>query len=171
MASSFSCPVISVPRSSSRSNATHSIGELKNLNFLNPKKWKTRFLGLKFEWNLSVNTLRSGTDYCWLYCGETACFKKSCRRKKCATRTFFIISSQDPIFLPITGTKISNIVAKITFFNYFYLFTKGQTNSRLFFQAHVSSKNWAKKFDFNTCRLVIICFLEESKGTKQTLRN
>ena len=25
-------------------------------------------LGLKFEWNLSVNTDRSGTDYCWLYC-------------------------------------------------------------------------------------------------------
>ena len=25
-------------------------------------------LGLKFEWNLSVNTERSGTDYCWLYC-------------------------------------------------------------------------------------------------------
>ena len=48
----------------------------------------------------------------WL--GETACFKKSCRRKKCAARTFFIISRQDPIFIP-TGTKISNIVAKITF--------------------------------------------------------
>ena len=27
------------------------------------------FLGLKFEWNLSVNTERSGPDYCWLYCG------------------------------------------------------------------------------------------------------
>ena len=26
------------------------------------------FLGLKFEWNLSVNTERSETDYCWLYC-------------------------------------------------------------------------------------------------------
>ena len=26
------------------------------------------FLGLKFEWNLGVNTVRSGTDYCWLYC-------------------------------------------------------------------------------------------------------
>ena len=31
---------------------------------------KTLFvLGLKFEWNLSVNTERSGPDYCWLYCG------------------------------------------------------------------------------------------------------
>ena len=29
---------------------------------------KQFFLGLKFEWNLSVNTWRSGTDYCWLYC-------------------------------------------------------------------------------------------------------
>ena len=28
---------------------------------------KTFFLGLKFEWNLSVNTERLGTDYCWLY--------------------------------------------------------------------------------------------------------
>ena len=28
------------------------------------------FLGLNFEWNLSVSTVRSGTDYCWLYCGE-----------------------------------------------------------------------------------------------------
>ena len=28
---------------------------------------KTFFLGLKFEWNLSVNIWRSGTDYCWLY--------------------------------------------------------------------------------------------------------
>jgi hypothetical protein len=38
-------------------------------NFLNPKKWKKQFffLGLKFEWNLSVNTWRSGTDCCWLY--------------------------------------------------------------------------------------------------------
>jgi hypothetical protein len=25
-------------------------------------------IGLKFEWNLSVNTERSGKDYCWLYC-------------------------------------------------------------------------------------------------------
>ena len=29
---------------------------------------KPFFFGLKFEWNLSVNTERSGTDYCWLYC-------------------------------------------------------------------------------------------------------
>ena len=29
---------------------------------------KPFFLGLKFERNLSVNTVRSGTDYCWLYC-------------------------------------------------------------------------------------------------------
>ena len=33
---------------------------------------KPFFLGLKFEWNLSVNTERSGTDYCWLYCGLCA---------------------------------------------------------------------------------------------------
>ena len=31
---------------------------------------KPFFLGLKLEWNLSVNTERSGTDYCWLYCGR-----------------------------------------------------------------------------------------------------
>jgi len=30
------------------------------------------FLVLNFEWNLSVNTVRSGTDYCWLYCGRGA---------------------------------------------------------------------------------------------------
>ena len=39
---------------------------------------KTIFLGLKFEWNLSVNTERSGTDYCWLYCGKNARDQKVC---------------------------------------------------------------------------------------------
>ena len=32
------------------------------------KQKKNIFLGLKFEWNLSVNIWGSGTDYCWLYC-------------------------------------------------------------------------------------------------------
>ena len=39
------------------------------LIFWTRKSEKTGFfLGLTFEWNLSVNTWRSGTDYCWLYC-------------------------------------------------------------------------------------------------------
>ena len=34
---------------------------------MSPKKWKNQvFLGLKFEWNLSVNTWRSGPDICVL---------------------------------------------------------------------------------------------------------
>ena len=43
---------------------------------------KTIFLGLKFEWNLSVNTERSGTDYCWLYCAKYAAYE-------CLIFTFF----------------------------------------------------------------------------------
>ena len=48
--------------------------------------------------------------------------------------------------------------------------TKGRTNSKLFFQADVSSKKQTNKFDFTTCRLVSVCFLEESGDTKKTFR-
>ena len=43
---------------------------------------------------------------------------------------------------------------------------KGQTNSKLFFQANISSKKGTNKFDFTTCRLVFVGFLEESEDTK-----
>ena len=36
--------------------------------------------------------------------------------------------------------------------------TKGQTNSKWFFQAEVSSKKQTNKFDFTTCRLVFVRF-------------
>ena len=48
--------------------------------------------------------------------------------------------------------------------------TKGQTNSK-FFQADVSSKKRTNKFDFTTCQLVFVRFLEESEDTKKTFRN
>ena len=40
--------------------------------------------------------------------------------------------------------------------------TKGQKNSKWFFQADISSKTRMNKFDLTTCRLVFIRFLEES---------
>ena len=48
---------------------------------------------------------------------------------------------------------------------------KGQTNSKLFFQADVSSKKKTSKSDFTTCRLVFVRFLEESEDNKETFRN
>ena len=48
---------------------------------------------------------------------------------------------------------------------------KGQTNSKWFFQADVSSKKRMNKFVFTTCRLVFVHFFEESKDTKKTFRN
>ena len=38
---------------------------------------------------------------------------------------------------------------------------KGQTKSKWFFQADVSSKKWTKEFNFTTMRLVFVRFLEE----------
>ena len=40
-----------------------------------------------------------------------------------------------------------------------------------FFQADVSSKKRMNKFDFTTCRLVFIRFLEEIEDIKKTFRN
>ena len=48
--------------------------------------------------------------------------------------------------------------------------TKGQTNSKWFFQAEVSYKKRMNKFDFTTCRLdVFVRFLEESEDTKKDI--
>ena len=50
--------------------------------------------------------------------------------------------------------------------------TKGQTNSKWFFQDNVSSKKWTNKFDFTTTtRLVFVRFLEETEDTKKLFQN
>ena len=49
--------------------------------------------------------------------------------------------------------------------------TKGQTKSKWFFQADVSSKKQTNKFNFTTMRLVFVYFLEEIEDTKNTFRN
>ena len=46
---------------------------------------------------------------------------------------------------------------------------KGQTNSKWFFKADVSSKKRMNKFNFTTCQLVFVRFLEESEDTKKTI--
>ena len=46
------------------------------------------------------------------------------------------------------------------------LHTKGQTNSKTFFQDSVSSKKRTNEFDFTTMRLVFVRFLEEIDDTK-----
>ena len=48
---------------------------------------------------------------------------------------------------------------------------KGQTNSKWFFQTDVSSKKRMNKFNFISCRLVFVRFLEESEDNKNTFRN
>ena len=48
---------------------------------------------------------------------------------------------------------------------------KGQKISKLFFQVNVSSKKRTNKFNFTTCRLVFVRFLEESEDTKKTFRD
>ena len=53
---------------------------------------------------------------------------------------------------------------------YFGKVCKGQRNSKLFFQADVSSKKRMIKFDFTNCRLVFVHFLEESEDTKKTFQ-
>ena len=52
-----------------------------------------------------------------------------------------------------------------------FVIGKGQTNLKLFFQADVSSKKRTNKFDFTTCRLVFVRFLEESEDTNKTFQN
>ena len=47
----------------------------------------------------------------------------------------------------------------------------GQTKSKLFFQADVSSKKRTNEFDFTTMRLVFIRFLEEIEDAEKTFRN
>ena len=49
--------------------------------------------------------------------------------------------------------------------------TKGQTKSKRFFQAEVSSKKRTKEFNFTTMRLVFVRFLEEIEDSKKTFRN
>ena len=48
---------------------------------------------------------------------------------------------------------------------------KGQTNSKLFFPADISSKKRTNKFGFTTYQLVFVCFLEEIEDTEKTFRN
>ena len=48
--------------------------------------------------------------------------------------------------------------------------TKGQTNSKLFFQANVSSKKQTNKFNITTMRLIFVRFLEEIEDIKKTFR-
>ena len=52
---------------------------------------------------------------------------------------------------------------------------KGQTKSKLFFQADVSSKKWRNEFDFSTKipqgRLVFVRFLKAIEDTKKIFRN
>ena len=47
--------------------------------------------------------------------------------------------------------------------------TKGQTNSKLFFQANVSSKKQTNKFNITTMRLIFVRFLEEIELLNQQL--
>ena len=49
--------------------------------------------------------------------------------------------------------------------------TKGQTISKLFFQANVSSKKQTNKFNITTMRLIFVRFLEEIEDIKKTFRN
>ena len=49
--------------------------------------------------------------------------------------------------------------------------SKGQTKSKLFFQAGVSSKKRTHEFNFTTMRLIFVRFLEEIEDTKKTFRN
>ena len=44
---------------------------------------------------------------------------------------------------------------------------KGQTKSKWFFQADVSSKKWTNKFDFTTCWLVLFVFWKKVKAPKR----
>ena len=41
----------------------------------------------------------------------------------------------------------------------------------MIFSSDVSSKKWTYKLVFTTCRLIFVCFLEESEDTKQTFWN
>ena len=51
------------------------------------------------------------------------------------------------------------------------LATKGQTSSKLFFQADVSSKKGMNKFNFTTCPIVLVPVLAESEDTNKTFQN
>ena len=48
---------------------------------------------------------------------------------------------------------------------------KGQTKSKRFFQADISSKKRTNEFNFTTMRLVFVRFLEEIEDTKKAFRH
>ena len=52
-----------------------------------------------------------------------------------------------------------------------YPFSKGQTNSKWFFQAVNSSKKRANEFVFTTMRCVFVCFLEEIEDSEKAFQN
>ena len=79
-----------------------------------------------------------------------------CVNKKCLSPLKFRFSKKATKF-----ETISHMICRLL---------KGQTNSKWFFQANVSSKKRTTKFDFTTCRLVFVRFLEESEDTKKIFR-
>ena len=83
--------------------------------------------------------------------------KYELKNQICGSRFWFLSESAQPFWPTLSGFVPD--------------WPKGQTNSKYFFQADISSKKRTHKFDFTTFRLVFIRFLEESEDNKKTIRN
>ena len=81
----------------------------------------------------------------------------------------WVQSFSEFVFLKFMFSRKATKIDKIFTVN--LTVTKGQTNLKWFFQADISSEKWMNKFNFTTCRLVFVRFLEESEDTKKTFWN
>ena len=125
--------------------------------------------------NKTINLLiKSSLNYNWsviFICPKSTC-DSDCRLRRC----------QNSFFPTHRNKWILHIKEQLNFISDFFhkdnwLITKqiencpianGQTNSKWFLQAEVSPKKRTNKFDFATCPLVFVRFLEESEDTKKT---
>ena len=140
-----------------------------------------------FEWNLAMFSLKEGCVYfkkltTWVWENERERKKEQqiprldfCSKIISRFFSFFLIWLYLTFKWVVKYNTIFNLGNHLNFSELFFhlkiFLVKGQTNSKWFFQDDVSSKKQTNKFDFTTCRLVFICFLEESEDTEKTFRN
>ena len=101
---------------------------------------KPFFLGLKFEWNLSVNTERSGSDYCWLYCDSSHQEKKMKLQELYSASSLFVLIIQ----FDLMGRFNQSIYSSI------YIILLQTIKSRLDQTVQENTRN-EPKIDFNCC--------------------
>ena len=83
---------------------------------------------------------------------------------------FFVGQKNEQSVMQTNKDSISVLEFSVQVWKNTYI-AKGQTSSKWFFQADVSSKKRTNKLCFTTCRLVFVRILEESEETRNTFQN